>query len=69
MWYLYLNLKFIIIKIIMHSNCAITFFKHLWFIFKNIWSFNEMENEISVINNKIFTKLYLKIRVKGKGIS
>ena len=28
-----------------------------------------MEMEINVINNKIFTKLYLKIRVKGKEIS
>ena len=28
-----------------------------------------MEIEINVINNKIFTKLYLKIRVKGKEIS
>ena len=27
---------------------------------------NEMEMEINVINNKIFTKLYLKIRVRGK---
>ena len=31
--------------------------------------FNEMEKEINVINNIIFTKLYLKIRVKGKEIS
>ena len=30
--------------------------------------FNEMEMEINAINNKIFTKLYLKIRVKGKEI-
>ena len=64
----YLNFKFIIIKIIMYSNCAITSFKHLWFIFKNIWSFNEMEMEINVINNKIFTKLYLQIRVREKEI-
>ena len=28
--------------------------------------FNEMEMEINVINNKIFTKLHLKIRVRGK---
>ena len=35
----YLSFKFIIIKIFMHSNCAITSFKHLWFILKNIWSF------------------------------
>ena len=31
--------------------------------------FNEIKIEINVINNKIFTKLYLKIRVKGKEIS
>ena len=30
--------------------------------------FNEIKIEINVINNKIFTKLYLKIRVKGKEI-
>ena len=28
--------------------------------------FNEMEMEINVINNEIFTKSLLKIRVKGK---
>ena len=31
--------------------------------------FNEMEMEINFTNNKIFTKLYLKIRVRGKEIS
>ena len=31
--------------------------------------FNEMEMEINVINNKIVTKLYLKIRVRKKQIS
>ena len=31
--------------------------------------FNEMEIEINVINNNIFTTLYLKIRLKGKEIS
>ena len=30
---------------------------------------NEMEMEINVIYNKIFTKLYLKIRVRGNEIS
>ena len=30
--------------------------------------FNEMEMEINVINNKIFTKIYLKIKVRGKKI-
>ena len=28
--------------------------------------FNEMEMEINIINNEIFTKLYLKIRVSRK---
>ena len=31
--------------------------------------FNEMEIEINVINNKNLAKFYLKIRVRGKGIS
>ena len=31
--------------------------------------FNEMEMETNVINNKNFTKFYLKIRVRGKEIS
>ena len=31
--------------------------------------FYEMEREIKVINNKVFAKLYLKIRVRGKKIS
>ena len=31
--------------------------------------FNEMETEINVINNKMVTKLYVKIRVGGKEIS
>ena len=30
--------------------------------------FNEVAMEINAINNKIFAKLYLKIRVKGKEI-
>ena len=33
------KLQFVTIKIIMYSNCAITFFKHPWFVFKNIWKF------------------------------
>ena len=53
----------------MNSNCAITSFKNLWFIFKNIWSFNKMEMEIDAINNKNFTNDYLNIRVRGKEIS
>ena len=31
--------------------------------------FNEMEREINVIDNKVFTKLHLKIRVREKEIS
>ena len=31
--------------------------------------FNEMEMEVNSINYKIFTKLYLKIRIRGKEIS
>ena len=31
--------------------------------------FNEMEMEINVINNKVFTKSYLKIIVRKKQIS
>ena len=30
---------------------------------------NEMEMEINIINNGIFTKLFLKIKVRGKEIS
>ena len=36
---------------------------------RKLEGFNEMEIEINVINNKIFTKLYLKIGVTGKQIS
>ena len=36
---------------------------------RKLKDFNEMEMEINVINNKIFTKIYLKIRVRGKEIS
>ena len=31
--------------------------------------FNEMEMEINIINNGIFTNLFLKIKVRGKEIS
>ena len=31
--------------------------------------FNEMEMEINVIINEIFTKLYLKVRIRRKEIS
>ena len=51
----------------MYSNCAITSFKHLWFIFKNIS--DKMEMEINVTNNKNFTKVYLKIKLRGRETS
>ena len=53
----------------MYSNCVITSFTHLWFVLRIFEVFNEMEMEISVINNKNFTKFYSKIRVRGKEIS
>ena len=50
----YLTFKFIIIKI-MYSNCSIT---NTCDLFSKIFKvFNEMEIEINVINNEIFTKL------------
>ena len=53
----------------MYSNCTITSFNHLRFFSRIFEVFNEMEMEINVINNKIFTKFYLKIRVRVKEIS
>ena len=51
----YLNFKVIIIEIIMYSNCSIT---NTCDLFSKIFEvFNEMEMEINVINNEIFTKL------------
>ena len=53
----------------MYNNCVVTSFKHLRFIYlfsKIFQVFNEMEMEVNVIIDKIFTKFYLKIRVKGK---
>ena len=51
----------------MYSNCSIT---NTCDLFSKIFEvFNEMEMEINVINNEIFTKLLLKIRVRGKEIS
>ena len=51
----------------MYGNCAIT--SNTCDLFWRIFEvFNEMEMEINVTNNKIFTQLYLKIRVTGKKI-
>ena len=64
----YLNFKFIIIK----SLCTVivqSLLLNTCDLFSRIFEvFNEMEMEINV-NNKIFTKLYLKIRGRGKEIS
>ena len=64
----YLIFKFIVIKIIMYSNCAITSFKHcdLFSIIFEVFNEMEIEMEINVIKNKISGKLYLKIGVRGK---
>ena len=52
----------------MYGNCAIT--SNTCDLFWRIFEvFNEMEMEINVINNKNFTKFYLKISVRGKEIS
>ena len=45
----------------MYINCAITFSNTCDLFSRMFEVFNEMEREINVINNKIFTKLYLKI--------
>ena len=58
----YLNFKLIIIKIIMYSHCSITSFKHLWFIFKNIWSFSWNGNG----NKRHYQWNFRKIIVKNK---
>ena len=62
----YLNFKFIIIK----SLCTVivqSLLLNTCDLFSRIFEvFNEMEMEINVINNKIFTKLYLKTRVRKK---
>ena len=51
----YLNFKFIIMKIIMYSNSSIT---NTCDLLSQIFEVsNEMEMEINVINNEIFTKL------------
>ena len=65
----YLNFKFIIIK----SLCTVivqSLLLNTCDLFSRIFEVcNEMEREINVIKNKIFTKLSLKIRVRGKEIS
>ena len=41
----------------MYSNYKITSFKPCDFFSKNLEVFNEMEMEINIISNEIFTKL------------
>ena len=65
----YLNFKFITIKIL-YTVIVQSLLSNTCDLFSKILEvFNEMEMEINVINNEIFTKLYLKIRVRGKEIS
>ena len=63
LWYLCWVLNFKFIKSLLSNTCGL--FLRMFEVF------NEMEMEINVINNKInkiFTKLYLQIRVRGKEI-
>ena len=56
-----MNYKIIIIKIIKKNICD---------LFPSIFGvFHEMEMEINFINYKIFTEVYLKIKVRGRKIS
>ena len=58
-WKFYLNFKFIIIKIII-TVILQSLLSNTCDLFSRIFEvFNEMEIEINVINNKLFTKLYL----------
>ena len=53
----YLHFKFIMINIIVYSNFQ-SLLSNTCDLFSKIFEiFNEMETEINVINNKIFTKL------------
>ena len=65
----YLNVRFFIIKVIMYSNCESLISKNRDLFSRIFEFFNEMEREINVINNKIFTSLFLKTRVRRKKIS
>ena len=65
----YLNVRFFIIKVIMYSNCESLISKNCDLFSRIFEFFNEMEREINVINNKIFTSLFLKTRVRRKKIS
>ena len=56
-----MNYKIIIIKIIKKNICD---------LFPSIFGvFHKMEMEINFINYKIFTEVYLKIKVRGRKIS
>ena len=66
----HLNYKFIIIKIIMYTVIVQSLLSNTCDLFSRIFEvFNEMEVEISVVNDKNFTKFYLKIRLRGEEIS
>ena len=53
----------------MYSSCALLLSNTCDLFSRKCEFFNKMEMEINVINNKIFTKPYFKIRVRGKQIS
>ena len=53
----------------MYSNCESLISKNRDLFSRIFEFFNEMEREINVINNKIFTSLFLKTRVRRKKIS
>ena len=49
----------------MYSNCQ-SLLANTWYLFSKIIEvFHEMEMEINAIDNEIFTKLKLNIRVRG----
>ena len=57
----YRSLCTVIVQLLLSNTCD---------LFSRIFAvFNEIEMEINVINNNIFTKFYLKIRVREKEIS
>ena len=60
--------KFIIIKLLLGTVIVQSLLSNTCYLLSGIFEvFNEME--INIVNNEIFTKLYLQIRVRGKEIS
>ena len=62
--------KFIIIKLLLGTVTVQSLLWNTCYLLSGIFEvFNEMEMEINIVNNEIFTELYLQIRVGGKEIS